>query len=125
MAVLPAVDRLDHHSLLGLRDDGHDRFRLAHHPVGNVLGTVWLEDLQQARLEKENLMNIPAFLFIGIAAVVLVVILVALDLTFVGGACTMGVMQGTAMMASNPIGQGILLVMLAMFSVLVYVLFFR
>ena len=77
------------------------------------------------KTRKGESLNIPAFLFIGIAAVVLVVILVALDLTFVGGACTMGVMQGTAMMASNPIGQGILLVMLAMFSVLVYVLFFR
>jgi len=70
-------------------------------------------------------MNISAFLLMGIAAVVLVVILLALDLTFMGGACTMGVMQGTAMMASNPIGQGILLVMLAMFSVLIYIVFFR
>ncbi len=70
-------------------------------------------------------MNISAFLFIGIAAVVLIVILIALDLTFAGGACTMGLMQGTAMMASNPIGQGILLVLLAIFGVLVYAVFFR
>ena len=70
-------------------------------------------------------MNISVFLLMGIAAVLFIVILVALDLTFAGGACTMGLMQGTALMASNPIGQGILLTLLAILGVLVYVVFFR
>ena len=54
-----------------------------------------------------------------------VVALFVLDLVFAGGAMTMGSMHGMAMMASNPIGQGILLVLLAILGVLVYAVFFR
>lgn len=52
-------------------------------------------------------------------------ILVVLDVFFSGGAGTMGMMNGTAMMMSNPIGQGILLVLLAILGLLVYAVFFR
>jgi len=38
---------------------------------------------------------------------------------------TMGTMHGMAMMVSNPIGQAILLVLLAILGVLVYAVFFR
>ncbi len=54
-----------------------------------------------------------------------IVVLVALDLLFAGGAGTMGMMHGTVMMASNPIGQAILLVLLAILGILVYAVFFR
>jgi hypothetical protein len=37
----------------------------------------------------------------------------------------MGMMHGTAMMMGNPIGQAILLVLLAILGVLVYAVFFR
>lgn len=57
--------------------------------------------------------------------VILAVILVVLDVFFSGGAGTMGMMNGTAMMMSNPIGQGILLVLLAILGLLVYAVFFR
>ena len=67
-------------------------------------------------------MNIVTILLIGLGVVVL---LFVLDLMFAGGAGTMGMMHGTAMMISNPIGQGILLVLLAILGVLVYVVFFR
>lgn len=52
-------------------------------------------------------------------------ILFLLDLFLAGGAGTMGMMHGTAMMMSNPIGQGILLVLLLILGVLVYGVFFR
>jgi hypothetical protein len=48
-----------------------------------------------------------------------------LDLFLTGGAGTMGMMHGTAMMMSNPIGQAILLVLLAILGLLVYAVFFR
>ncbi len=38
---------------------------------------------------------------------------------------TMGMMSGMVGMMSNPIGQGILLVLLAILGVLVYAVFFR
>ena len=57
--------------------------------------------------------------------VILAVILVVLDVFFSGGAGTIGMMNGTAMMMSNPIGQGILLVLLAILGLLVYAVFFR
>lgn len=41
-----------------------------------------------------------------------IVVLFLLDLFFAGGSITMGTMHGMAMMVSNPIGQGILLVLL-------------
>ncbi len=53
------------------------------------------------------------------------VVLFLLDLFLAGGAGTMGMMHGTAMMMSNPIGQGILLVLLLILGVLVYGVFFR
>lgn len=62
---------------------------------------------------------------IGVGVVILAVILVVLDVFFSGGAGTMGMMNGTAMMMSNPIGQGILLVLLAILGLLVYAVFFR
>lgn len=52
-------------------------------------------------------------------------ILFLLDLFLAGGAGTMGMMHGTAMMMSNPIGQAILLVLLLILGVLVYGVFFR
>lgn len=52
-------------------------------------------------------------------------ILFLLDLFLAGGAGTMGMMHGTAMMMSNPIGQGILLVLLLILGVLAYGVFFR
>lgn len=55
----------------------------------------------------------------------IIVVLVILDLIFAGGAMTMGTMYGMAGMMSNPIGQGILLVLLAILGVLVYAVFFR
>ena len=67
-------------------------------------------------------MDIVTILLIGLG---IVVVLFALDLMFAGGAGTMGMMHGTAMMISNPIGQGILLVLLAILGVLVYAVFFR
>jgi hypothetical protein len=48
-----------------------------------------------------------------------------LDLFLAGGAGTMGMMHGTFMMMSNPIGQAILLVLLIILGVLVYGVFFR
>lgn len=53
------------------------------------------------------------------------VVLFLLDLFLAGGAGTMGMMHGTAMMMSNPIGQGILLVLLLILGVLAYGVFFR
>ncbi len=67
-------------------------------------------------------MNLVTILLIGLGVVV---VLFVLDLMFVGGAGTMGMMHGTAMMMSNPIGQGILLAPLAILGVLVYAVFFR
>lgn len=67
-------------------------------------------------------MDIGILFLIGVGIIVVVVIL---DLFFAGGAGTMGMMHGAAMMASNPIGQGILLVLLAILGVLVYAVFFR
>ncbi len=52
-------------------------------------------------------------------------VLFLLDLLLAGGAGTMGMMHGTAMMMSNPIGQGILLVLLLILGVLAYGVFFR
>ena len=52
-------------------------------------------------------------------------VLFLLDLFLAGGAGTMGMMHGTAMMMSNPIGQAILLVLLIILGVLVYGVFFR
>lgn len=70
-------------------------------------------------------MDIGALILIGVGVIIIAVILVVLDVLFTGGAGTMGVMHGTAMMVSNPIGQGILLVLLAILGVLVYAVFFR
>jgi len=70
-------------------------------------------------------METGALILIGVAIIVILVILVALDMIFAGGAGTTGMMHGTAMMMSNPIGQGILLVLLAILGVLVYAIFFR
>lgn len=53
------------------------------------------------------------------------VVLFLLDLFLAGGVGTMGMMHGTAMMMSNPIGQAILLVLLIILGVLVYGVFFR
>jgi hypothetical protein len=70
-------------------------------------------------------MGIGTLVLIGIGTVVVLVAVIALDLLFAGGAMTMGTMHGMAMMVSNPIGQGILLVLLAILGVLVYAVFFR
>ena len=53
------------------------------------------------------------------------IVLFLLDLLLTGGSMTMGMMHGTAMMMSNPIGQAILLVLLIILGVLVYGVFFR
>lgn len=70
-------------------------------------------------------MDIGTLFLIGIGVIVVVVLLVLLDLFFAGGAMTMGTMHGMGMMMSNPIGQVILLVLLAILGVLVYAVFFR
>jgi hypothetical protein len=70
-------------------------------------------------------MDIGTLVLIGIGIVVVLVAVIVLDLLFAGGAMTMGTMHGMAMMVSNPIGQGILLVLLAVLGVLVYAVFFR
>ena len=70
-------------------------------------------------------MDIGTLVLIGIGFVVIVVILLVLDLIFAGGAGSMGMLHGTVMLASNPIGQAILLVLLAILGVLVYAVFFR
>lgn len=67
-------------------------------------------------------MEIGTLVLIGIGVFV---VLFLLDLFLAGGAGTMGMMQGTAMMMSNPIGQAILLVLLIILGVLVYGVFFR
>ena len=68
---------------------------------------------------------IGALFLTGIGIIVVLAILIGLDFLFAGGAGTMGMMHGTAMMMSNPIGQGILLVLLAILGVLIYAVFFR
>lgn len=70
-------------------------------------------------------MDFGTLVLIGIGLVLIVVIVLVLDLIFAGGAMTIGTMHGMAMMASNPIGQAILLVLLAILGVLVYAVFFR
>ena len=70
-------------------------------------------------------MDIGTLVLIGIGIVVALVVVIVLDLFFAGGSMTMGTMHGMAMMVSNPIGQGILLVLLAILGVLVYAVFFR
>jgi hypothetical protein len=70
-------------------------------------------------------MDIGNLAWIGIGIIIVLVVLFVLDLLLAGGAGTMGMMHGTAMMMSNPIGQAILLVLLAILGVLVYVVFFR
>ena len=70
-------------------------------------------------------MGIGVLVLIGIEVVVILTALIVLDLLFAGGAMTMGTMHGMALMASNPIGQAILLVLLAILGVLVYAVFFR
>lgn len=67
-------------------------------------------------------MEIGTLVLIGIGVFV---VLFLLDLFLAGGAGTMGMMQGTAMMMSNPIGQAILLVLLIILGVLMYGVFFR
>lgn len=67
-------------------------------------------------------MDIASVILIGVAVVV---VLVLVDVLLLGGSMTMGSMQGMVMMASNPIGQAILLVLVAILGVLVYVVFFR
>lgn len=52
-------------------------------------------------------------------------VLVLLDVFLAGGAGTMGMMHGTAMMMGTPIGQAILLVLLIILGVLVYGVFFQ
>ena len=76
-------------------------------------------------------MGIGTLVLIGIGIVVVLVAVIVLDLLFAGGAMTtlapalarsasagVGTMHGMAMMVSNPIGQGILLVLLAILGVL-------
>ena len=70
-------------------------------------------------------MDINAMAWIGIGIIIILVVLFLLDLFLAGGAGTMGMMHGTAMMMSNPIGQAILLVLLIILGVLVYGVFFR
>ena len=81
-------------------------------------------------------MDVGTLVLIGIGIVVVLVAVIVLDLLFAGGAMTMGTMHGMAMtpalatsagasVVSNPIGQGILLVLLAILGVLVYAVFFR
>jgi hypothetical protein len=83
-------------------------------------------------------MDVGTLFLIGVGLIVLLVVFVLLDLFFAGGAGTMGMMHGAAMtpalatsasagasVASNPIGQAILLVLLAILGVLVYAVFFR
>ena len=70
-------------------------------------------------------MGFGTLFMIGIGIMVVIAILIVLDLFLAGGAMTMGMMQSTAMMVSNPIGQGILLVLLAILGVLIYAVFFR
>ena len=70
-------------------------------------------------------MDIGTLFLVGIGIIVVLVILVALDWLFAGGAGTMGMMYGTTMMMSNPVGQAILLVLIAILGVLVYAVFFR
>ena len=67
-------------------------------------------------------MEIGTLVLIGIGVFV---VLFLLDLFLAGGAGSMGMMHGTAMMMSNPIGQAILLVLLIILGVLVYGVFFR
>ena len=61
-------------------------------------------------------MEIGTLVLIGIGVFV---VLFLLDLFLAGGAGTMGMMHGTAMMMSNSIGQAILLVLLIILGVLV------
>ncbi len=63
-------------------------------------------------------MDIGTLVLIGVGIVVVLVAVIVLDLLFAGGAMTMGTMHGMAMMVSNPVGQGILLVLLAILGVL-------
>lgn len=81
-------------------------------------------------------MDIGTLVLISIGFVVIVVILLMLDLFFASGAGTMGMMHGAtlapalatsagASVASNPIRQSILLVLLAILGVLIYAVFFR
>jgi len=70
-------------------------------------------------------MGIGTLVLIGIGVVVILVAVIVLDLLFAGGAMTLGSMHGVALMMSNPIGQSILLVLLAILGVLVYAVFFR
>lgn len=70
-------------------------------------------------------MDVGTLTWIGIGIIIVLVVLFLLDLFLAGGAGTMGMMHGTAMMMSNPIGQAILLVLLAILGVLVYAVFFR
>ena len=65
----------------------------------------------------------PLTLVLIIGGVILAVFMI--DLLFTGGAMTMGSMHGMAMMMSNPVGQAVLLVLIAILGVLVYVVFFR
>jgi hypothetical protein len=70
-------------------------------------------------------LNLNTLFVFGIGIVVVLVALIVLDLLFAGGAMTMGTMHGMAMLVSNPIGQSLLLVLLAILGVLVYAVFFR
>lgn len=70
-------------------------------------------------------MDIGTLFLIGIGIIVIFAILIALDWLFAGGAGTMGMMSGMGAMMSNPIGQSILLVLIAILGVLVYAVFFR
>ncbi len=70
-------------------------------------------------------MTVGTLFLIGIGIVAILAILIVLDFLFAGGAGAMGMMHGTVMMASNPIGQAILLVLIAILGVLVYAVFFR
>ena len=70
-------------------------------------------------------LNLNTLFVFGIGIVVVLVAVIALDLLFAGGAMTMGTMHGMAMLVSNPIGQSLLLVLLAILGVLVYAVFFR
>ena len=67
-------------------------------------------------------MELGSVILIGAAVIV---VLVLVDLLLLGGTMTMGTMHGMAVMMSNPIGQAVLLVLIAILGVLVYAVFFR
>lgn len=62
---------------------------------------------------------------IFLIAIGVILVLFIFDWLLAGGGATMGIINGACVMLSNPIGQGILLALLAILSILVYAAFFR